>query len=137
MRSGDLRCHSDAERITQRGGALPELTACSSAFGRPYEIIAIDDGSTDDTFAQLAALQTADPRLRVIRFRRNFGQTAAFAAGFAYARGRYIVTSDGDLPERSARHSGDDRDARDAVPTSSRAGARIARIHSSTAGCRR
>ena len=74
-----------------------ELTAVLEGFGRPYEIIAIDDGSTDDTFAQLAALQEADPRLRVIRFRRNFGQTAAFAAGFAHARGRFIVTSDGDL----------------------------------------
>jgi glycosyltransferase involved in cell wall biosynthesis len=74
-----------------------ELTAVLSAFGRPYEIITIDDGSTDDTFSQLAALQRKDPRLRVIRFRRNFGQTAAFAAGFAHARGRYIVTSDGDL----------------------------------------
>jgi glycosyltransferase involved in cell wall biosynthesis len=74
-----------------------ELTAVLSAFGRAYEIIAIDDGSTDDTFSQLSALQRKDPRLRVIRFRRNFGQTAAFAAGFAYARGRYIVTSDGDL----------------------------------------
>jgi glycosyltransferase involved in cell wall biosynthesis len=74
-----------------------ELTAVLGAFGRSYEIIAIDDGSTDDTFAQLAALQRADPHLRVIRFRRNFGQTAGFAAGFAYARGRYIVTSDGDL----------------------------------------
>ena len=74
-----------------------ELTDTLVAFGRPYEILAIDDGSTDDTFAQLAALQAADPRLRVIRFRRNFGQTAAFAAGFAHARGRFIVTSDGDL----------------------------------------
>ena len=74
-----------------------ELTAVLSAFGRPYEIITIDDGSTDDTFTQLSALQRKDPRLRVIRFRRNFGQTAAFAAGFAHARGRYIVTSDGDL----------------------------------------
>ena len=74
-----------------------ELTAVLSAFGRPYEIITIDDGSTDDTFSQLSVLQRKDPRLRVIRFRRNFGQTAAFAAGFAHARGRYIVTSDGDL----------------------------------------
>src|SRR3990170_1060561 len=74
-----------------------ELTAVLEGFARPYEIIAIDDGSTDDTFAQLAALQTVDPRLRVIRFRRNFGQTAAFAAGFAHARGSFIVTSDGDL----------------------------------------
>jgi glycosyltransferase involved in cell wall biosynthesis len=74
-----------------------ELATVLQAFGRPFEILAIDDGSTDDTFARLAALQRTDHRLRVIRFRRNFGQTAAFAAGFAYARGRYIVTSDGDL----------------------------------------
>lgn len=74
-----------------------ELTGTLTAFGRPYEIIVVDDGSTDDTFGQLARLQARDPRLRVIRFRRNFGQTAAFAAGFAYARGRFIITSDGDL----------------------------------------
>ena len=74
-----------------------ELITTLDAFGRPFEILAIDDGSTDDTFRLLSSLQAADPRLRVIRFRRNFGQTAAFAAGFAHARGRYIVTSDGDL----------------------------------------
>src|SRR6185503_11610267 len=53
-------------------------------------------GSTDDSFQILRQLQAVDDRLRVIRFRRNFGQTAAFAAGFDYARGRVIVTSDGD-----------------------------------------
>ncbi|HTH01049.1 MAG TPA: glycosyltransferase family 2 protein [Vicinamibacterales bacterium] len=74
-----------------------ELTDVLRSFGRPYEILAIDDGSTDDTFARLASIHRTDPRLKVIRFRRNFGQTAAFAAGFAHARGRYIVTSDGDL----------------------------------------
>jgi glycosyltransferase involved in cell wall biosynthesis len=74
-----------------------ELVASLDVSGRTFEVILIDDGSTDDTFARLAARQERDPRLRVIRFRRNFGQTAAFAAGFAYARGRYIVTSDGDL----------------------------------------
>jgi glycosyltransferase involved in cell wall biosynthesis len=74
-----------------------ELTAALEGLGRPYEIIAIDDGSTDDTFDLLAGLQRQDSRVRVIRFRRNFGQTAAFSAGFAHARGRYIVTSDGDL----------------------------------------
>jgi glycosyltransferase involved in cell wall biosynthesis len=73
-----------------------ELTATLGGFGRSYEILAIDDGSTDDTFALLSAVQAEDPRVRVIRFRRNFGQTAAFAAGFANARGRYIVTADGD-----------------------------------------
>jgi glycosyltransferase involved in cell wall biosynthesis len=73
-----------------------ELTTVLGGFGRPYEILVIDDGSTDETFAKLADLQRRDARLRVIRFRRNFGQTAAFAAGFASARGRLIVTSDGD-----------------------------------------
>jgi glycosyltransferase involved in cell wall biosynthesis len=74
-----------------------ELTAALEGFGRSYEIVAIDDGSTDETFRTLAGLQRKDPRVRVIRFRRNFGQTAAFSAGFAHARGRFIVTSDGDL----------------------------------------
>ncbi len=74
-----------------------ELTDTLNRWGRSFEIIAIDDGSTDDSFAVLAKLQAIDPRLRVIRFRRNFGQTAAFAAGFEHARGKVIVTSDGDL----------------------------------------
>src|SRR5262245_25918852 len=73
-----------------------DVTASLTQFGRAYEIVAIDDGSRDDTFDLLARLQAKDARLRVIRFRRNFGQTAAFAAGFAHARGRYIVTMDGD-----------------------------------------
>src|SRR5688500_3342095 len=74
-----------------------ELVATLEGYRRPSDIVAIDDGSTDDTFALLAALQSQDARLRVIRYRRNCGQTAAFAAGFAYARGQFIVTSDGDL----------------------------------------
>src|SRR4051812_42336003 len=73
-----------------------DVTASLTAFGRSYELVVVDDGSRDDTFELLARLQARDPRLRVIRFRRNFGQTAAFAAGFAHARGRYIVTADGD-----------------------------------------
>ena len=74
-----------------------ELTQTLGAFGRSYEIVVVDDGSTDDSFERLATIQARDPRVRVIRFRRNFGQTAAFAAGFAFARGRYVVTADGDL----------------------------------------
>jgi glycosyltransferase involved in cell wall biosynthesis len=89
-----LPMRNEALSVTQ---LYNELTTTLEAFGRSYELIAIEDGSTDDTFARLAALQAKDPRLRVIRFRRNFGQTAAFAAGFAHARGRYIVTSDADL----------------------------------------
>ena len=74
-----------------------ELTEVLGGSGRAYEIIFIDDGSVDETFEWLAEIQRRDPRVRVLRFRRNFGQTAAFAAGFAHARGRLIVTADGDL----------------------------------------
>jgi glycosyltransferase involved in cell wall biosynthesis len=73
-----------------------ELTEALAAGGRSYEVLFVDDGSTDDSFRVLADLQAVDPRLRVVRFRRNFGQTAAFSAGFALARGRIIVTADGD-----------------------------------------
>ena len=74
-----------------------ELTDALGSMGRSYEILIIDDGSTDESFAILSRLQALDEHLRVIRFRRNFGQTAAFAAGFDHARGRTIITSDGDL----------------------------------------
>src|SRR4029453_16586875 len=66
-----------------------ELTLTLGAWGRSYEVIIVDDGSTDESFQILRQLQAVDDRLRVIRFRRNFGQTAAFAAGFGYARGRW------------------------------------------------
>jgi glycosyltransferase involved in cell wall biosynthesis len=62
-----------------------------------YEIIVVDDGSTDRSFELLKGLYAQDKRLKVIRFRRNFGQTAAFAAGFDYAQGRAVVTLDADL----------------------------------------
>jgi glycosyltransferase involved in cell wall biosynthesis len=74
-----------------------ELTRVLSALGRSYEMVLIDDGSEDQTFAQLRSIQASDPHVRVIRFTRNFGQTAAFAAGFAAARGGFIITADGDL----------------------------------------
>ncbi|MDA1093406.1 MAG: glycosyltransferase family 2 protein [Acidobacteria bacterium] len=74
-----------------------EVTDTLEAWGRSFEVVLVDDGSTDDTFKHLSRLQAADPRLRVVRLRRNFGQTAAFSAGFAAARGQLIVTADGDL----------------------------------------
>ena len=74
-----------------------ELTETLAGSGQDYELIFVDDGSTDATFDVLARFQSADTRVRVIRFRRNFGQTAAFSAGFAQAHGRVIVTMDGDL----------------------------------------
>ena len=74
-----------------------ELSAILSSMAVPYEIVAIDDGSTDGTFEVLRRIQKNDAQVRVVRFTRNFGQTAAFAAGFAFARGQFIVTFDGDL----------------------------------------
>ena len=74
-----------------------EISTVFQALGQPYEVLLIDDGSLDQTFARLRDVQQRDPRVRVIRFVRNFGQTAAFAAGFAAARGRFVITADGDL----------------------------------------
>lgn len=73
------------------------LTAVLERLGRPYEIIFVDDASTDRSFELLANLVETDPRLRVVRLRRNFGQTAALSAGFDEARGEVIVSMDGDL----------------------------------------
>lgn len=74
-----------------------QLKEVLEPLGRSYEVIVVDDGSTDRSFERLKGLHAQDKRLRVIRFRRNFGQTAAFAAGFEHARGRVVVTMDADL----------------------------------------
>jgi glycosyltransferase involved in cell wall biosynthesis len=74
-----------------------ELSAALIPLGRDYEVLAVDDGSQDNSFEQLKAVHGRDKRWRVIRFRRNFGQTAGLAAGFQYARGRIIITIDADL----------------------------------------
>jgi glycosyltransferase involved in cell wall biosynthesis len=76
---------------------VAEFTAALDAWGRPYELILVDDGSRDRSFELLKQLQQRTPQMVVIQFRRNFGQTAAFAAGFAAARGRLVATADGDL----------------------------------------
>jgi len=81
--------------------SLPRLyEALQDALGgldQAGEIILIDDGSTDSSFEILKELHQRDSRLRVIRMRRNFGQTAAFAAGFDQARGDVVITMDADL----------------------------------------
>jgi glycosyltransferase involved in cell wall biosynthesis len=74
-----------------------ELTASLESLRRPFELVLVDDGSTDGTRERLSELGERDPRVRPVLLRRNFGQTAAFAAGFDRARGSVIVTSDGDL----------------------------------------
>jgi len=76
---------------------LAELSAILTSMPVPHEVVLIDDGSTDGTFEVLRRIQKNYQHVRVVRFARNVGQTAAFAAGFAYARGQFIVTFDGDL----------------------------------------
>src|SRR5450432_292164 len=73
------------------------LTSVLAKVARPYEILFIDDASTDRSHELLANLVKTDPRLKVIRLRRNFGQTAALSAGFHEAKGDIIIAMDGDL----------------------------------------
>src|ERR1700720_1767121 len=73
------------------------LTAVLEGIHQPYEILFIDDASTDRSFELLANLVETDARLKVIRLRRNFGQTAALSAGFHEAKGKIIIAMDGDL----------------------------------------
>src|SRR5437667_1533565 len=73
------------------------LTAVLESLQKPYEILFVDDASTDRSFELLANLVETDERLKVIRLRRNFGQTAALSAGFHEAKGEVVIAMDGDL----------------------------------------
>ena len=84
----------------ERDNLLPLHSALTWALrdlGRTYEIVFVDDGSRDGTRHLMRALAAGDPHLRLVFFRRNYGQTAAMAAGFQKSRGRIVVTMDGDL----------------------------------------
>jgi glycosyltransferase involved in cell wall biosynthesis len=76
---------------------LADRLRAALAGGPAWEAVVVDDGSTDGTFAELTAVAAADPRFRVVRLRRNFGQSAALQAGFDHATGDVIATMDGDL----------------------------------------
>jgi dolichol-phosphate mannosyltransferase len=76
---------------------LTRVKAALDRIGKPYEVIIIDDGSTDSTPSLLANAQTQYPFLRILRMAKNGGQSAAFEAGFSAARGTYIATIDADL----------------------------------------
>jgi glycosyltransferase involved in cell wall biosynthesis len=73
------------------------LTAVMESLDRPYEIVFVDDASSDRSFELLANLVETDARLKVVRLRRNFGQTAALSAGFHESHGEIIISMDGDL----------------------------------------
>ncbi len=74
-----------------------QLQAALANWSGEVEFLFVDDGSTDGTLEVLKREQSADPRIRIAHFRRNLGQTAAMAAGFHLAKGRAVVTLDGDL----------------------------------------
>ena len=96
---------SDAPEISvvvtmlNEADAVDELLARTAAAldGQAWEVIVVDDGSTDGTFERLRAAHAQDPRIRAVRFKRNFGQHPAMHAGLTRARGERIVTMDGDL----------------------------------------
>jgi len=82
----------------ERENLAPLLAEIAAALaGRSYEVIVVDDGSSDGSVEALKALRRQYPQLRVIAFERNAGQTAAFAAGFRAARAPIVVTLDADL----------------------------------------
>jgi len=92
-----IPCFDEADTVPRLAAALDTAVAKLASGGRPAEVIVIDDGSRDATFDRLREAAAGRPWLRVVRFRRNFGQTAAMAAGFERARGAVIVPMDADL----------------------------------------
>jgi glycosyltransferase involved in cell wall biosynthesis len=89
-----LPIYNEAESIPH---LLEELVPYLEATHQTFEIICVDDGSTDNSYVELKKLREQDARVRVIKFRRNFGQTAAFSAGFDKAEGDIVITMDADL----------------------------------------
>ncbi len=86
--------HNEQENVTD---LYDRLKAVMEINGESFEIVLVDDGSNDKTFAMLREIAAVDSRVTVVKLRRNFGQTAGLAAGFDHARGEYIIAMDGDL----------------------------------------
>ena len=92
--------------VFEEAASLPELAAeirrAMERAGRTFEVWLVDDGSRDASWEVIERLHAEDPRFAGVRFRRNYGKSAALAAGFARARGRYVATLDADLQDDPA-----------------------------------
>jgi len=101
MKKENRKKYSIVVPIFNEAGSAPRLygllTNVMRALGEPYEIVFVDDGSTDGSLAILADIQRGDSCVRIVALRRNFGQTAALKAGFDAADGEVIISMDGDL----------------------------------------
>jgi len=86
--------HNEEENLEDLHAAI---SAVATEMGRPVEMVYVDDGSTDRSHAILLDLRQRDPRIKIVKFRANFGQTPALAAGFEEARGNVVITLDADL----------------------------------------
>lgn len=86
--------YNEEENVQELHSSLRNVL---DSIGSEYEMIFVDDGSTDRTLESLQQIQSEDEKVIILSLRRNFGQTAAFAAGFDYSRGEIIITMDGDL----------------------------------------
>ena len=86
--------HNEEENVNT---LYERLTAVMEATGESFEMVFVDDGSSDSTFRLLREILAVDSRVAIIKLRRNFGQTSALAAGFDHASGEYVIAMDGDL----------------------------------------
>src|SRR5437868_12354368 len=86
--------HNEQENVTDLYDRLKAVMEMNS---ESFELVLVDDGSTDRTFYMLREIAAVDSRVTVVKLRRNFGQTSALAAGFAHTRGEYIIELAGDL----------------------------------------
>src|ERR1700746_739462 len=86
--------HNEELNVVELYGRLEGVM---QELGRGYQLVFVDDGSTDRTYKLLKELSAIDPHVIAVRLRRNFGQTAALAAGFAHTTGEYVIAMDGDL----------------------------------------
>src|SRR5436305_5164742 len=86
--------HNEQENVMD---LYDRLKAVMEASGESFEMVLVDDGSRDGTFQLLREIAAVDSRITVVKLRRNFGQSSALAAGFAHARGEYVIAMDGDL----------------------------------------